>query len=135
MIPDSRHSVSAYTSLEALTPFDGFEEMTYLSTFLESTGDEPPSLRITPNSTFPYWGGTTGLYQHSSSTRYQWRELYAAWKLAIPLPNSQEILVFPKKGEPYTVLMDSVNWIIRLRENLRSTASTMSFYVKKYSSD
>jgi hypothetical protein len=54
--------------------------------------------------------------QPSSSTRYQWRELYAAWRLAIPSPNLQQILVFPQKGQPFIQPMDSVNWIIRLKE-------------------
>ena len=130
----SKHSELASMYMEATSQLDGYEEQTYLSSFLESTGDEPQCLPITHSSMYQLWAGSSPYTPPSSSTRYQWRELYAAWRLAIPSRNSQVILVFPKKGKPFTQRMDSVSWILRLRPNLLRTADTMSFYVKQYSS-
>ena len=122
---------SMYT--EATNQLNGLEDATYLSTFLESIGDEPQCLRTTHNSMFQYWDGGMAYPRHSYSIPYQWRELYAAWRLAIPSRNSQTLLVFPTKGKPYIRPMDCVNWIVRQRENLRHTANTTSFSVKRYS--
>ena len=113
----------------------GLEETTYLNTYLESTGDEPPCLHITPNSMYPFSRGSTELPQPSSSTRCQWRELYAAWKLAIPSHDWQRILVFPQKGEPYILPMDWPSLTLRQNENLLSIASTTYISANKYSKD
>jgi len=76
------------------------------------------------------WGRTAVLAHNAQFdvSIMEWR-----YGLAIPSRNSQVILVFPKKGKPFTQPMDSVNWILRLRPNLLRTADTTSFYVKQYS--
>jgi len=121
---------SMYT--EATNQLNGLEDATYLSTFLESIGDEPQCLRTTHNSMCQYWDGGMAYPRHSSSTPYQWRELYAAWRLAIPSRGWQALLAFPKKGKPYIRLMDYENWMRRLKKNSPSTASTMCFYANGY---
>jgi DNA polymerase len=87
---------AASMSTAADNLLNGYEEMTYLNTFLESTGDEPPCLRITHSSTYPYARGGTASAPPLSSTHYQWHALFAAWRLAIVSPDLQKILVFPK---------------------------------------
>ena len=67
---------SMYT--EATNQLNGLEDATYLNTFLESIGDEPQCLRTTHNSMCQYWDGGMAYPPRSSSTPYQWRELYAA---------------------------------------------------------
>ena len=121
---------AASMNLEVNNLLNGFEETTYLSTYLESTGDEPPCLHITPNSMYPYSHGSTELPQPLSSTRYQWQELYAAWRLATVLPDSLQISGFLKRDVPCTLPMDSVSWMRRSKVNWQNTASTMWRYAK-----
>ena len=122
-------------SLEVNNLLNGFEETTYLNTYLESTGDEPPCLHITPNSILPSSLGGITSDPLLSLTHYQWRELYAAWRLAIPSHDWQRILVFPQKGEPYILPMDWPSLTLRQNENLLSIASTTYISANKYSKD
>ena len=133
MITDSKPSalVSMYT--EATSQLDGLADQSYLSSFLESTGDEPQCLRTTHSSMYPLWSGSTLYTQRSSSTRYQWRELYAAWKLAIPSQNWQAILAFPKRGGPYIRPMDWMSLTLRSKLSWPLTASTTYICAKKSS--
>ena len=124
-------AASVSTAVDNL--LNGFEEMTYLNTFLESTGDEPPCLHITLNSMYPYSRGYTTPDPPLSLTRYQWRGLYAAWRLAIVSPDLQQILVFPKKEEPSIVPMASVKFRLQSKQSWQHTASTTYTYVRKYS--
>jgi len=78
----SRHSGHVYMSLEATESPSGIEEMSYLESWGLTTGQPPQSLLITHSSTYPFSLGSTGYGPRLSSTRYQWRELYAAWRLA-----------------------------------------------------
>ena len=123
------------TSSEVTRRLNGLEEMTYLSTYLESTGDEPPCLRITPNSTSPSSLGGITSDPLLSSTRYQWRVLFAAWKLATVSPDLREILVFPQKEQPSIVPMASLTSRLIRKKNLLITVRTMYTCVRKSSSD
>ena len=130
---DSRHLDYAPMSMEVTSLLDGLTEATYLSSFLESTGDEPPCLRITHSSIYPSVSGSTIYTQPLSSTRYQWRELYVAWKLVIVSPNSHTILDYQPKARPFIQLMEFTSFTPRSKENSLSTANMMCFCAKKYS--
>jgi len=131
----SKHSELASMYMEATSQLDGYEEQTYLNSFLESIGDEPQCLPITHSSMYQLWAGSSPYTPPSSSTRYQWRELYAAWRLAIPSPNLQAILVFPPKDEPYILRMDWPSLTLRQKENFQSIVSTTYISAKRYSKD
>ena len=134
MIQDSMTSELAYMSLEAAPSLSGIEEVqSFVESYQHTAGDEQQSWHITPNSMFPYSLGGTGLNPPSSSTRYQWRELYEAWKLAIPSRDWQRILVFPQKGEPYILQMDWPSLTVRQNENSLSIASTTYISANKSS--
>lgn len=129
------HSGLASTNLEPTYELSGIEEMSFIESYQHTIGDEPQCWHITPNSTLPYSLGGTGLNPLSSSTPYQWRELYAAWRLAIPSPNLQAILVFPPKEEPYILRMDWPSLTLRQKENFQSIVSTTYISAKRYSKD
>lgn len=133
MITGSYLSALVSMSSEAAQSLNGIEEMSFLESYRHTTGDEQQSWHITPNSIFPYSLGDTEYTPHSSSTPYQWHALYEAWKLAIPSPGLQEILVFPQKGQPYTLPMDWPSLTLRQKENLLSIASTTYISANKYS--
>ena len=125
----------ASMSLEATAILNGIEEMSFIESYQHTTGDEPPCLHITPNSTSPSSLGGITSDPRLSLTRYQWHELYEAWKLAIPSPSLQRLLVFPPKGQPHTLRMDMPALSVRLKENLLSIASTTYISAKRYSKD
>ncbi len=122
---------SMYT--EAMNQLDGLAQRDYVNTFLESIGDEPQYLHTTHSSMYPLWSGSTTPDPVSSSTPYQWRVLYAAWKLAIPSQNLQAILAFPPKGQPYIRRMDWWNLRTRSKKSWPLTARTMYFSANKSS--
>ena len=123
--------VSMYTEAEKI--LDGLAEETYLSSFLESTGEEPPFLRITHSSMYPLWSGSTIYTQPLYSTRYRWDALYEAWKLAIPLRNWHTTSDSPLKETQSTAPTASRQYRLRLRMNLPSTASMMCTCANKFS--
>ena len=131
MIKGSYLSALVSMSTEAQTTLNGLEDQTYLNSFLESTGDEPQCLRTTHSSMYPLWSGYITLDQPLSSTHYQWRELYAAWKLATVSPNLQEILIFPQKGQPCTVPMVWPSWTRSWNLNLQTIANTTYIYANE----
>jgi len=114
--------------------FNGFEETTYLNSYLESTGDEPPCLHITPNSMYPYSLGGIASDPPLSSTHYQWQELYEAWRLATVLPDSHWNFLSPQKVLLFTPLMDWGGLLPPSKANLLVIAPMMYTCVKKYSS-
>ena len=122
------------TNSEVARRLNGLEEMTYLNSYLESSGDEQQSWHITPNSTSPSSLGGITSDPLLSSTRYQWRVLFAAWKLATVSPDLQEILVFPKKEEPSIVPMASLTFRRTQKKNSLITVRMMYSCVKKSSS-
>ena len=99
-----RLSELAYMSTEATQSLNGIEEMSYLESYQHTTGDEQQSWHITPNSMYPSSLGGVGLDPPSSLTRYQWRELYEAWKLATALPDSHQTFRCPRKVRLFTPL-------------------------------
>lgn len=119
--------------MEATTQLSGLEDATYLSTLMGSTGDEQHFSRTTPNSMCQYWDGGMTYPPHSSSTRYQWRELYVAWRLAIHSPNLPKRSDCPLKAMPFTRLMGLPSFLQKWSTNSLSTANMMCFCVKKYS--
>jgi len=133
VIAGSYLSALVSMSSEAVQSLNGIEEMSFLESYRHTTGDEPQSWHITPNSMFPYSLGGTALDPPSSSTRYQWHALYEAWRLAIPSPGFQRILVFPQKGEPYILPMDWPSLTLRQNENSLNIASTTYISANKYS--
>jgi hypothetical protein len=80
---NSERSELASMYTEAMNQLDGLEIQSYVSTLMGSTGDEPQCLPTTHSSMYQLWSGDTTPDHVSSSTRYQWRELYVAWKLEI----------------------------------------------------
>jgi hypothetical protein len=50
---------AAFMSSDLTAQLLGLEEMDYVNTFLESTGDEPQCLRTTHSSMYPLWSGDT----------------------------------------------------------------------------
>ena len=135
MIRDSKRLEHAYTNLELTTQLNGLEEMDYVNTFLESTGDEPQCLRTTHSSMYPLWSGDTTPIPHSSSTRYQWDALYVAWKLVIPSPNLQMILDSLLREPLCTAQTAYRSWTQPLSENSPSIVRMTCTCAKKYSND
>ena len=131
---DSKHLGVASTSMEVMIQSCGLEDATYLSTSLGLTGAGQPSSPITPSSTSLSFAGDTGFVPHSSSTRYQWRELYVAWRLATVSPDLRQILVFPKKGEPSTRPMVWPSWTRSWNLSLQTIANTTYIYASGFSS-
>ena len=132
---DSKFSELASMYTEATALCNGIETMNYVESFGHSTGDEPPSLLITHNSTYPYWNGPTTSTPASSSTRCRWRVLSAALRLATVSPDLQTILIFPPKGQPYITPTGWKSWTKTWRLNSRPTANTTYIYAKESSND
>ena len=130
---DSTRSELASMYTEAMNQLSGYEDETYIHTFSSSTGDEPPSLLITHSSTYPSLDGSTTSTPVLSSTPCQWRELCVALRLATVLPDLQQLLVFPPKGQPYTVPMVWPSWTQTWNMSLQSIANTTYIYANKSS--
>lgn len=134
MTLDFLTSEPVFMSSELTSALSGIEEvMSFVESYKHTTGDEQQSWHITPNSMFPYSLGGTESDPRSSSTRYQWHALYEAWKLVIPSPGLQQILVFPQKGQPYILPMDWPSLTLRQKENSLSIVSTTYISANKYS--
>ena len=127
-------SEPASMNLEATSILNGFEETTYLKSYLESTGDEPPCLHITPNSTSPSSLGGITSDPRLSLTRYQWQELYEAWRLETVLPDVHRHFRSPQRVLLFTPLTDSNQFLGKLRKNWPTIARMMYICVKKSSS-
>ena len=132
---DSRHSDFVPTNWEVMRQLNGLVEQTYIDSFLESTGDEPLSLRITHSSMYPSSSGSTIFTQPLYSTRFRWAELYEAWKLVIPLQNWRSISVSPLKEQPYTAPTEWMKSRPRLKKNSPTTVRMTCTCAKKFSLD
>ena len=135
MIKDSKHLEYAYMNSELMIQLNGLADQDYLNTFLELTGDEPQCLRTTHSSMYPLWSGSTEHDQPSSLTHYQWRELYAAWRLAIPLRSWRSTLDFSLKERLSIAQMASHQYRLRLNGNLPSTVRMTCTCARKFSND
>ena len=135
MTRGSKRLEHAYMNSEPMIQFNGLEQRDYVNTFLEMNGDEPQCLRTTHSSMYPLWSGYITLTPPSSSTRYQWAELYAAWKLVIPSPNLQKLLDSLQKAQLYTAPTDYLNSPLRLSKNSPSTVRMTCTCAKKFSND
>ena len=133
MTQDSKRSGLASMYMEAMELCNGMETTSYLESYQHSTGDEPPSLLITPNSTSPYLNGATEYTPASSSTRYQWDALYEAWKLVIASPSWRKTSGCDLRELPYIALMGSHQFRQRLKENSQTTAPMTCTCAKKFS--
>lgn len=135
MTHDSPHSEWDSIYLEATELLDGLEVMSFITSYTNLIGDEQQSWHITPNLTCPYSHGDTASSPRSSSTPYQWQELYAAWKLAIPSQNWLAISDLSLKAK-LSIAQTAANQYRRAsKKNLQLTASTTSTSAKRYSSD
>ena len=135
MTKGSKRLEYAYMNSEPMIQLNGLEEMDYVNTFLESTGDEPQCLRTTHSSMYPLWSGYTTPILPSSSTRYQWQELYAAWRLAIPSRSWRSTLDFNLKERLSIAQTASHQYRLRLNENLPSTVPMTCTCARKSSND
>ena len=122
----------APTYTAAQNRLDGLADRTYLSSLLGSTGDGQPSSLITPSSIYQSSHGSTTSDPVSSSTPYQWHELYAAWRLAIVSPNLQQILVFPKKGGRCIRQTVCPSWTDTWSLNSPNIANTTYIYASEF---
>ena len=120
-------------SMEAQIQLNGLEDQTYLNSFQVSTGDEQQSLLITHSSILPYSLGGIAANPLLSSTRYQWHELYVAWKLVTHSQNLRTTLVYRPKAKLYTQLMEFTSYTPRSKESSLSTANMMCFCARKFS--
>ena len=134
MTRDSLRLEYAYMSSEPIIQLNGLEEMDYVNTFLESTGDEPQCWRTTHSSMYQLWSGCITPDLPSSSTHYQWHALYVAWKLVIPSPNLQQILDSLLREPLSTAQTVYYSWDWKSNKNSQSTVRMTCTCAKKFSS-